>query len=384
MTPEETLQPAAVGGVKSDSQTEVAYHTHNGSDSPPIDRTVFLPVSLTSEVTGTLPVTNGGTGKTSITAHKLIVGNGTSAPTEIAVGTSGQVLTSNGAGSDPSFQALSPTVVVLTAIAGETLVAGDVVFLYYVSAVNYATDAYDMSNGNVYAILAAADDTTYGPKVYGIVTVGATVTGTATIAIVGGVTGLSGLTPASYYYLDNHSATSATTISQTSQSASINLAPSGTPNTLLQIYTPTQDLMDSITLMLNGQGIGRAVTITIKRHTTQLFTGGFTGPTTQQANAYAISPAIRTYKGESLNIFITGGEDNLLYYQSGGSVYNGSSFVFSGPGSIAANSDVYFSIKEFNNFGKLATAAGTRKFNLGTAYSATALNLQIQPDNTLI
>jgi hypothetical protein len=39
---------------------------------------------LTTGVTGTLPVANGGTGKTSITANKFFVGNGTSALTEIS------------------------------------------------------------------------------------------------------------------------------------------------------------------------------------------------------------------------------------------------------------------------------------------------------------
>jgi hypothetical protein len=39
---------------------------------------------LTTGVTGTLPVANGGTGKTSITANKFFVGNGTSPLTEIS------------------------------------------------------------------------------------------------------------------------------------------------------------------------------------------------------------------------------------------------------------------------------------------------------------
>lgn len=53
-------------------------------------------VNLASEVTGTLPVANGGTGATSLTANNVILGNGTSAVQEIAPGTTGNVLTSNG------------------------------------------------------------------------------------------------------------------------------------------------------------------------------------------------------------------------------------------------------------------------------------------------
>jgi hypothetical protein len=53
-------------------------------------------VNLTSQVTGTLPVANGGTGATSLTANNVILGNGTSAVQVVAPSTSGNVLTSNG------------------------------------------------------------------------------------------------------------------------------------------------------------------------------------------------------------------------------------------------------------------------------------------------
>lgn len=45
---------------------------------------------------GTLPVANGGTGATSLTANNVLLGNGTSALQVVAPGTSGNVLTSNG------------------------------------------------------------------------------------------------------------------------------------------------------------------------------------------------------------------------------------------------------------------------------------------------
>jgi hypothetical protein len=52
--------------------------------------------NLTTNVTGTLPVGNGGTGATTLTANNVILGNGTSAPLFVAPGTSGNVLTSDG------------------------------------------------------------------------------------------------------------------------------------------------------------------------------------------------------------------------------------------------------------------------------------------------
>jgi hypothetical protein len=51
---------------------------------------------LTTGVTGTLPVANGGTGATTLTTNYVLLGNGTSAPQMIAPSTSGNVLTSNG------------------------------------------------------------------------------------------------------------------------------------------------------------------------------------------------------------------------------------------------------------------------------------------------
>ena len=49
-----------------------------------------------SSVTGILPVSNGGTGASSLTANNVLLGNGTSAVQIVAPGTSGNVLTSNG------------------------------------------------------------------------------------------------------------------------------------------------------------------------------------------------------------------------------------------------------------------------------------------------
>jgi hypothetical protein len=53
-------------------------------------------VDLTSQITGTLPVANGGTGATTITANNVVLGNGTSAVQVVAPGTSGNLLTSDG------------------------------------------------------------------------------------------------------------------------------------------------------------------------------------------------------------------------------------------------------------------------------------------------
>jgi hypothetical protein len=51
---------------------------------------------LTTGVTGTLPVANGGTGAATLTENNVLLGNGTSALQAVAPGTTGNILTSNG------------------------------------------------------------------------------------------------------------------------------------------------------------------------------------------------------------------------------------------------------------------------------------------------
>jgi microcystin-dependent protein len=53
-------------------------------------------VNAATNVTGTLPVANGGTGATTLTANNVLLGNGTSAPLFVAPGSSGNILTSDG------------------------------------------------------------------------------------------------------------------------------------------------------------------------------------------------------------------------------------------------------------------------------------------------
>jgi len=63
-------------------------------------------------------VAQGGTGLSSITAHYLTIGNGTGNLTLLAPGTSGYVLTSNGASADPSWQ-VAPSALV-SSVFGQT------------------------------------------------------------------------------------------------------------------------------------------------------------------------------------------------------------------------------------------------------------------------
>jgi hypothetical protein len=65
---------------------------------------------------GTLAVGRGGTGATTLNAAAVIIGNGTSAPTFVAPGTSGNVLTSNGS----AWASTAPAGGGVTSLNGQT------------------------------------------------------------------------------------------------------------------------------------------------------------------------------------------------------------------------------------------------------------------------
>jgi hypothetical protein len=73
-------------------------------------------VSLTADVTGTLPVGNGGTGATTFTANSLLLGNGTSAVASLGVATNGQLVIGR--------TGLSPVLANLTAGTNVTITNG--------------------------------------------------------------------------------------------------------------------------------------------------------------------------------------------------------------------------------------------------------------------
>lgn len=73
-------------------------------------------VDLTADVTGTLPVANGGTGATTLTSNSVVLGNGTSALTALGVATDGQLIVGR--------TGLSPVLATLTAGTNVTITNG--------------------------------------------------------------------------------------------------------------------------------------------------------------------------------------------------------------------------------------------------------------------
>jgi hypothetical protein len=84
------ISGTSVGTVTSVAQTVPGFLSVSGS---PITSTGTLAITYSGTA---LPVANGGTSLTTLTANNVMLGNGTSAPQFVAPSTSGNVLTSNG------------------------------------------------------------------------------------------------------------------------------------------------------------------------------------------------------------------------------------------------------------------------------------------------
>jgi hypothetical protein len=98
------------------STTSTQYLANTGTSNVP----AWNEVALATGVSGTLPVGNGGTGATTLTANGALIGNGTSAIASVDMSTKGGLLAGDGSG-NPSVLAIGGTAdYVLTVDSGET------------------------------------------------------------------------------------------------------------------------------------------------------------------------------------------------------------------------------------------------------------------------
>ena len=91
-----------IAAVVDDSSIEINSDTIRVKATGITNAMLAGSIDLTAKVTGILPIANGGTGASSLTANRMLMANGTGAITVLAAGTAGQVMTSNG-GSAPAF-----------------------------------------------------------------------------------------------------------------------------------------------------------------------------------------------------------------------------------------------------------------------------------------
>jgi hypothetical protein len=240
-------------------------------------------VSLTTQVTGTLPVANGGTSLTTLTANNVILGNGTSAPLFVAPGTNGNVLTSNGttwtSAAAPSFTQVYPGAGVAVSTGSAwgtsiTLGTGVSTFLTTPSSANLAAAVTDETGSGA---LVFATSPTFVTPVLGTPTSGT----------------LSNCT------VDGTNAVGFRTIPQNSQSAAYTLvlADSGKhilhPSADTTARTWTIPANGSVAFpigtaitFINQNGAG-VITIAITTDTMRLSPAGTTGSRTLAANGSA-------------------------------------------------------------------------------------------------
>ena len=129
--------PTIIGGTASSStylRGDGTWYTPAGGGGGSVTEvTGTSPISVATGTTtpaislGTVPVSKGGTGATTLTSASVLVGNGTSAVSGVAPGTSGNVLVSNGSAwasgtNAPTWSNVSGKPTVVEAVAGSGVV----------------------------------------------------------------------------------------------------------------------------------------------------------------------------------------------------------------------------------------------------------------------
>jgi hypothetical protein len=189
------------GGVK------FVVATGTGGTADVTDILGSLIINLATQVSGTLPVANGGTGATTYTAGHVLLGAGTSPVSSVAPGALGNVLTSDGSSWTSSAIA---AVNVSTGGTGRTsLTSGNVLLGAGTSPINFVapgtsgnvltsngttwTSAAPTSGGGSVTSVNASGGTTGMSFSGGPITTSGTLTLSGTLAPANGGTGITGL-----------------------------------------------------------------------------------------------------------------------------------------------------------------------------------------------
>jgi hypothetical protein len=138
---------SAVGITAAGSQYQVFQAGASG-----VPTVGALNLGQSAAVTGQLPVASGGTGASTLTSGSVIVGAGTSTPTFVAPGTTGNVLTNvAGAWASAAPAAAAPTVVSTFASPSSITAVGGISF----SSTNSLTLNYIQGSGGAVTVTAS-------------------------------------------------------------------------------------------------------------------------------------------------------------------------------------------------------------------------------------
>ena len=157
----------------------------------------------TGSITGVVTVPQGGTGDTTLTAHGLMVGNGTNPVSTTAAGSAGALLLGQGGSADPSFAAMSQDCTITNAGVITCTKTNNVAFgaLATASSVNLATQVsgvLPIANGGT----NASSQTTNGVNYYN----GTSITSGSGFVYTGGQVGIGTATPTAALTVNGSSA----------------------------------------------------------------------------------------------------------------------------------------------------------------------------------
>ncbi len=132
-----TIHNILIGGATSSAITQAAPSATSGIP-------VISQGSSSDPIFGTAVVAGGGTGQVTLTNHGVLVGAATSAISQTAAGSAGQVLQSGGASADPSYS--TATYPVTSGTSGNVLTSDGTNF---VSSAPAATAGILVASGNL-------------------------------------------------------------------------------------------------------------------------------------------------------------------------------------------------------------------------------------------
>ena len=282
---------------------------------------------LSTGVTGTLPITNGGTGQTTASAAfnalspitttgDLIIGNGTNSATRLAIGTNGYVLTSNGTtaswaastGGVTSFSAGSTGLTPNTATTGAITLAGTL------AVANGGTGVTTSSGANSVVLRDANQNISGNAFFAGTTTTaaaGTTTTLTAASAQVNVVTGSGGQTftlpnattlPTGAIFSFNNNQTSGTIVVKNTGATTIATFQTGSYGTIVLLDNSTSSgsweahfqAPSNVSWSTNTFDYPGSITSATWNGTTVAINRGGTGQTTASAAFNALSPITTT------------------------------------------------------------------------------------------
>jgi hypothetical protein len=212
----------------------------------------------TGSLTGTVQVNQGGTGDTSLTAHGLLVGEGSTSPANVtAAGTAGQLLIGQSSTTDPAFETVSGDVTIgssgaatVGSIGGKTITLGGSFTTTPASALTLTTTGATNVTLPTSGTLVNTAVTTLSSLVsIGTVTIGTwngtTIAtgygGTGSGTVTGAVSNLLGNPSAGNYSINCTSSSSCTTVAMSS--AGVTTFSAGTTG-----FTPSSTTAGAITL----------------------------------------------------------------------------------------------------------------------------------------